>query len=393
MFEKFGIEAEYMIVHKETLQVLPVAHLFFEKMHKQTNSASIDEINMGRVSLSNELANHVIELKCTVPEKSLVGLDEVFHETVLKVNEELEEYDGVLMPTAMHPYMIPEKETMLWPYGQKEIYQAYDKIFGCKGHGWANLQSVHINLPFEDEEEFVCLYNAIRLILPLVPFLSASSPFYEGREGETLNSRIAFYRNNQKRIPSVTGEVIPEELTSFDDYENLLKRIYADLAVLDPEGVLQYPWINSRGAIAKMDVKAIEIRLMDIQESPLADFVLIDFFVAVLKFLTRKKQVLSYSQKSLVEIFNSSLKSKDFHLPKDYTDVFDLEESSMNDFIENLFEKKAQEFMSSEKYKGLMRDKIKSPSLGQKMKEDRLSNDLLKKLIDCLRENRLFHGK
>src|SRR5690606_25183589 len=115
------------------------------------------------------------------------------------------------LPTAMHPLMLPDLETKLWPHDAATIYATFDRIFGCKGHGWSNLQSVHINLPFRDQDEFGRLHAAIRLVLPLLPGLAASSPVQEGRLSGFLDTRLEHYRQNQKRLPSITGQVIPEQ--------------------------------------------------------------------------------------------------------------------------------------------------------------------------------------
>src|SRR5690606_11495334 len=53
--------------------------------------------------------------------------------------------------------------------------------------------------------------------------------------------------------------------------ERLLARIYADLAPHDPEGILRHEWVNARGAIARFERMAIEIRVLDVQECPAAD--------------------------------------------------------------------------------------------------------------------------
>ena len=50
------------------------------------------------------------------------------------------------MPTAMHPWMNPRIETRIWQRENAEIYTAYDRIFDCNRHGWANLQSMQLNL-------------------------------------------------------------------------------------------------------------------------------------------------------------------------------------------------------------------------------------------------------
>jgi gamma-glutamyl:cysteine ligase YbdK (ATP-grasp superfamily) len=47
--------------------------------------------------------------------------------------------------------------------------------------------------------------------------------------------------------------------------------MYRAVAPYDPEGVLQYEWLNARGAIARFDRNAIEIRVIDTQECPAMD--------------------------------------------------------------------------------------------------------------------------
>jgi hypothetical protein len=66
--------------------------------------------------------------------------------------------------------------------------------------------------------------------------------------------------------------VIPEPVFTEHAYRSeILERIYAETAPFDPEGVLHAEWANARGAIARFDRNAVEIRVMDSQECPLAD--------------------------------------------------------------------------------------------------------------------------
>ncbi len=114
------------------------------------------------------------------------------------------------MPAGMHPWMDPERETRLWPHEYGEVYRAFDRIFGCQGHGWANLQSAHLNLPFANDDEFAKLHAAIRLVLPILPALSASSPVVEGQVTGLLDNRLEVYRTNSRKIVRAAGKVIPE---------------------------------------------------------------------------------------------------------------------------------------------------------------------------------------
>ncbi len=267
LFEGFGIEIEYMIVDSETLDVRPIADRVIEAEHGSVES----EIERGPMAWSNELARHLIELKTNGPAPRLSGLAEGFAGEVARIDALLAPLGARLMPTAMHPWMDPTHEFEIWPHGGRQIYQAFDRIFDCRGHGWANLQSTHLNLPFADDEEFGRLHAAVRAILPILPALAASSPFVEGRYAEILDARLDFYRGNARWVPSVTGQVIPEPVFSRSGYQALLETIYGDLAPLDPAGTLRHEWVNARGCIARFDRMALEIRLLDVQECPGAD--------------------------------------------------------------------------------------------------------------------------
>jgi gamma-glutamyl:cysteine ligase YbdK (ATP-grasp superfamily) len=232
------------------------------------------QVERGEVAWSNELALHVIELKTNGPRPDLARVNADFAAAVAEVNDLLKPFGACLMPGAMHPRMLPDQEFRLWPRDDEGIYGTFDRIFDCRGHGWSNLQSMHINLPFANDEQFGPLHAAVRFLLPLLPALSASSPLLEGRVAQHLDERLHTYRGNARRVPSVSGHVIPESVSTREGYERLLAGIYRDLAPLDPEGALSYEWVNARGAIARFDRMALEIRVLDAQECPRADLAL-----------------------------------------------------------------------------------------------------------------------
>jgi carboxylate-amine ligase len=286
LFGGFGVELEYMLVDRDTFAVEPHADDLLAALAGEPAS----EVEIGTMAWSNELVRHVVELKTNGPAATLAGLSGPFQEQVNHANALLAPHARCLMPAGMHPFMNPERETQLWPYEYGDVYRTFDRIFGCAGHGWSNLQSVHLNLPFASDEEFGRLHAAVRLLLPLLPALAASSPLVEGRPAGQLDARLVAYRDNAHRVPSVTGGVIPEPVFSEDAYqERILRPMYRDIAPLDPEGVLQHEWLNARGAIARFDRGTIEIRLLDVQEYPAADLAIIELVVAVLQALVDER--------------------------------------------------------------------------------------------------------
>lgn len=283
-FSVFGIEIEYMIVDRTSYDVAPLA----DRLLTAAAGELTEETQQGEISWSNELALHVIEIKTNGPKPRLDAVVGDFQSTVRRINSLLEPWNGCLMPSGAHPWMNPDRDTKLWPHGDDTIYRAYDRIFGCQGHGWSNLQSMHINMPFEDDAQFGRLHAAIRVVLPLLPALAASTPFLDGKNTGLLDARIDAYERNQRRVPSITGRVIPEAVRSNAQYQSvILEPMYRDIAPHDPDGILPFEWLNSRGAIARFDRQAIEIRLIDTQEQPGADLAIATLVISVVERLYR----------------------------------------------------------------------------------------------------------
>lgn len=286
LFEGYGIELEYMIVDRATLDVSPISDAL---IHQVTGSYA-SEVERGPIAWSNELVLHVIELKTNGPAASLDSLAPLFHDEVRAVDRLLADMGARLMPTAMHPWMDPARHTRLWPHEYSAVYATFDAIFDCRGHGWSNLQSMHINLPYRGDEELRRLHSAIRLVLPLLPAIAASSPIIEGRATGKLDSRLAAYRNNCRRYPSVTGRVVPEVVTSAADYrDKILDPIQRDLGPHDPGAILDPEWVNARGAIVRFVRDSIEIRVIDIQETPKADLAIAALAVGAVRVLTEER--------------------------------------------------------------------------------------------------------
>lgn len=313
LFQGVGLELEYMIVDRETLDVSPIA----DKLLYAAAGDYSGEAEIGELAWSNELILHVIELKTNGPANVVAGLSDSFSADVRTINDLLEPMGAQLMPTAMHPWMEPLREARLWPHDNSPIYKAYDRIFDCRGHGWSNLQSVHLNLPFHGDDEFARLHAAIRLVLPILPALAASSPIFEGRIAGPLDNRLEVYRTNQKKVPSLTGRVIPEPVFTRHAYQReLLGLLYRDIAPHDPGQILRHEWLNSRGAIARFERDTIEIRVIDIQECPAADMAIAALVVRTLKSLVAEKWSDLAAQEAwpiapLEEIFLSAVANAD----------------------------------------------------------------------------------
>ncbi|HEY7816792.1 MAG TPA: glutamate-cysteine ligase family protein [Vicinamibacteria bacterium] len=310
LFEGYGIEIEYMLVSIEDLAIVSGSDRALASLAGEVRT----EVEVDSCAWSNELVLHVMELKNVEPASSLAPLGDVFSGHVRRMNALLEPMGAMLMPGAMHPFMRPRDETRLWPHEGREVYQAFDRVYDCRRHGWANLQSAQLNLSFGNDEEFGRLHAATRVLLPILASLAASSPVVEGELTPYASTRLEVYRSNGRKTPAVTGQVIPEPIFSQKEYESrIYGEMYREIAPFDPEGTLHHPWLNARGTIPKFDRGALEIRVMDAQECPAADLAIAAVASAVLKALVSEnfsdhERQRSFETTSLVDIFLGTLK-------------------------------------------------------------------------------------
>ena len=213
LFSVIGLEIEYMLVDRDTLNIQPISDIILTEL----TGYLCHEAILGDITVSNELVLHVIELKNSSPQALTAPLTHQFQHAIQQIQPFLNQHHLLFLPTGAHPWMNPHTETRRWPHGNNAIYQQFDTIFNCQGHGWANLQSMHVNLPFANDTEFFQLHSAIRLLLPLLPALAASTPFLDGRYTGFKDTRLHFYGINQQLIPTISGDVIPEFIHSMTD--------------------------------------------------------------------------------------------------------------------------------------------------------------------------------
>jgi gamma-glutamyl:cysteine ligase YbdK (ATP-grasp superfamily) len=265
----------------------------------------VNFIEQPHFTFGKELQLHVMEVKPNEPFASPIEFEETMHEAVLTLHEFVNrKYGARLLGTGMHP-LLRLDETGVWPHRHRQIYQAYSKVFNLKRHGWLNIQSYQLNLPYSDEKSGIQLHNLLASICPYLPTIAASSPIYESKMGENVDNRLRFYKENQREVPSVTGDVIPEYATSFKQYEEkVIDKYSRDMAMLGADEILLgKDWVNSRGVIFRFDRRALEIRVMDEQECVKSDVALSCFIRAVLRGLMREG----------IELLPHEMLAGDFH--------------------------------------------------------------------------------
>jgi gamma-glutamyl:cysteine ligase YbdK (ATP-grasp superfamily) len=302
--EVLGPEHEFSLVNDE-LSALPIV----DKVIKDFHGRVVNFVELPNFSFGKEIQLHVMEIKPNMPFRSPENFEETMHGAVLTLTDFLEsKYKVHLLGGGMHP-LLKLEETGVWPHRHKKIYQAYSKVFNLNQHGWLNIQSFQLNIPYSNQDA-ILMHNMLSEICAYLPAISASSPVYEGKFGENVDNRLCFYMLNQKEVSSVTGDVIPEYVSSFGQYEKeIIERYSMDLAHAGADECLLYKdWVNSRGVIFRFDRKAIEIRVMDEQECVKSDVALSCFIRALLRgLLENKAEFLPH--RILVKNFKSVIKT------------------------------------------------------------------------------------
>jgi hypothetical protein len=290
-----------MLVDGETLDAMPAADELLEAAGTKPAGDPDDGVGW-----DHGLVLHSIALR-RAPRRAHDSAAEALAAHVRRASDRLAR-DGLrLMPTAMHPWLDPS-DAKLWPHGAAGVvYETLDKIFACKSHGWANQQVLTLELPFAGDEQFARLHAAVRFLLPILPGLAASSPIVGGERNGLSDNRLVQYIGKCARVPFVIGAVVPEPVGSTGEYhERVLAPLYEDLEPHDREGVLRHDWVNARGAVARFErmalgrkllpafaalppSMAVEIRILDMQETPAMDAAYAALIVEVLKLLTSER--------------------------------------------------------------------------------------------------------
>jgi gamma-glutamyl:cysteine ligase YbdK (ATP-grasp superfamily) len=360
-----GTEHEYSINDKD-FRPLPIS----DKIIEGISGAVSDEVPFGGISLSKELQKHVLELIPARPgtlgflEESLYrGLCDLYRAT---------NYEYGFLGLGMHP-LLNLGETTYWDHDEQDYYQAYDRLFNIKQHGWLNIQALQINVPYEDE--LVSMFNKIRALMPYLVAVSASSPVVEGKKTPYMDNRLVYYRENQIQIPEICHGILPEKLESVNDYIEVNRGIYSQLKSCQAE-ILCHEWVNSRGVIVRFTRKCLEIKAIDEQECLHSDMAMTAFLLALL----RSELCLEEDENALRVLLEDAMQHG---------------VAGLRPELEKLY-KAAQKNATKDElqYLPIVAKRIEQGSLAeimaQKMQETGRIEPILAQMEWCLRENRSY---
>ncbi len=296
-YEVVGLELEYPIVDRD-LNVLPVA----EQVLALLGGRPCSDVELGRVGISNEIVDHVLELKNDVPHRSLRRAEEDLVEGARRLGLLLDDrFRARLLPGGMHPWFNPDR-ARIWRRSGRRIYGTYARLFELHTHGWANVQAVHVNLPLGSNDEAAAMMNAARLLVPYLPGLAASSPLVEGELTHAVDNRVTWLLEHQARLPESMARLVPEPLARYADYrKDVLAPMYAAVDRLPDAQALRAEFLNARGAVFKASRASMEVRILDVQECVAMDVAIAWFVRRSLKRLADMLDELPAAPQAMLE--------------------------------------------------------------------------------------------
>ena len=270
-----GTEHEYSINDRE-FHARPVS----DEILREICGSYESEVLFGDVKLGKELQKTVLEMIPRSPADDIRVLEAQLTRGLAKFNNVFAgRYQ--LLGLGMHP-TARVNEIPVWDHDEGEYYDVYDRLFNIRQHGWLNIQALQINLSYRNSRDMVTMYNRIRVLLPCLVAITASSPIVEGKLTGTCDNRLVWYRENQREIPGICHGIIPEKIRSVTDHRARQEEIYSELRSRDAD-ILCEEWVDSAGVIVRFSRKCLEIKALDEQESIRSDMAVSAFVRSLLR--------------------------------------------------------------------------------------------------------------
>ncbi|MFN3875230.1 MAG: glutamate-cysteine ligase family protein, partial [Flavobacteriales bacterium] len=158
---------------------------------------------------------------------------------------------------------------------------------------------LRIDLPFARESDFARLHAAVRILLPLLPALSAATPIRDGRSTDLHSARLHACLGLYDRHPARVGGFIPEPVFDPADHDRVaLGPIAQELAASGAVDSVDAQELNLRAATTSFNPNLLRIHAIDAQENPAADMAVAEFTIAVLRALVAGRWSSTYLQRA-----------------------------------------------------------------------------------------------
>ncbi len=391
LFTELKIDVEYMTADRDTLDAIPAADRLLETASGKKDLIYYPYGKDEGISWSTVSAGYAVKFKIENKNMTFRDAETVIYKEIKRAGLILEEINAVLLPTAVHPWL--KMNNNIIKHVGDNIAKDQKTVSGFDESNDSclrNFHLMHLYLPFKNDREFFRLHTAVRLILPLIPALSSSSPIIGNAESGKLDNRLEVYKNSC--LYSVEDPIIPEPYSGSE--KNKIK-----LALNNNDNVKICSSNNMCGISADFDKGIIDLGMFEIQESLHADISIARFITLILEFLVNcgcgAERQAEADTAELSDLMNSVLSRGMFAVVenKEYLEMLGIKKQDKMSLwgIWMHFSKTVKDYAG-----------VKIPSVENILKTGSLSeriiksienssiHDTYKKLYECLKENKMM---
>ncbi len=193
-----GVELEVQLLDPETLELVPLAPDILKKVPQELKDRIKPEFIQSMVEINTDVCSTVAEV-----EKDLKG-------TYNKLNDIAEGLGTVLSLSSIHPFSKSSDQKVSEKLRYKKIMDELQLV----GRQFIT-QGLHVHIGVTDEEEAIKINNNLRIYLPVLLALTASSPFYESEDTGLMSYR-------SKLFEALPFAGMPDSLDGWDEYTRLV---------------------------------------------------------------------------------------------------------------------------------------------------------------------------
>ena len=215
-----GVEIEAQLVDKDSGNLVNIAELIVDKYRDKERVKH--EFYLSTVEITSSPA---LNTNDTYRELSSIL------KRVLAIAAE--ENAGLIL-SGSHPFALYEDQSITQATPR---YQDF-----ADRYGWAVLRlltfGMHVHVGMDSKEKAVAVHDEIRKYLPLILALSASSPFWRGRDTELYCTRLSIFQG----LPN-TG--LPEPYYEWEEYQQSLQTL-VEAGVFKSDDAYRQVWKDVR---------------------------------------------------------------------------------------------------------------------------------------------------
>lgn len=253
-----GVEIEFQILDKNTLNLAPLAPLLLQNSPKILSPR-----------ITHEFIRSILELQTGVC-RTLRDVENDLMETCSMAEELAEENGCMLYAASLHPFAKSSEQILTEDVRYERIMQELQIV----GRQFIS-QGLHVHIGMPDGDTAIRVCNHIQVYLPLLLSLSASSPFFQGEDTGLLSYRTKLF------------EVLPLAgiYESFLDWQHFVDEV-ENLKKLGIIGSIKDLWWDARPS---PDFGTIELRVCDLPGRFSDILALVAFMQSLVVYIAEKK--------------------------------------------------------------------------------------------------------